>query len=303
MTNQTINHLLNIYQDFKMPSSPIDEWERGGRDKLAEKLQVFVNTGKTLQFSLLGYPFKSLNHRDKTLGALPDAGEKVSLDNFSRFADRIRAIYSPGACFTIISDGYAFSDLLGAAEREVAQYSEIVRDMTADAPIDIYDLFSFYPRRLTLPEMRERLMMEHGISEEELERRILTDPNVNGLYRGMTRFMMEELAVRSYPSNNQLQKAAKILTREMMRRNEAYSALVRTSFPDHIRLSMHQSTNNGVKYSFQLIPSTNAIHSPWHAALVVKKDQSYATMHRKDAEEAGYELVYENAQPYFFQEK
>lgn len=300
--NPAVNQILDIFQDFRMPSTTIDEYDKGGKEKLADRLATFVDAGQTIQFSMLGYPFKSLNHRDKTLGPLPDLGENVSLINFGHFAERVGAVYGPGACFSIVSDGWAFSDLLDAPWHEVAKYSEILRDMAADLPIDFYDMYSFYPRNMKMPEMREKLMTDFAPTEEELQRRILQDPNVNALYRGMMFFMTEELAIREYPNRSQLQKAAKILTREMMRRNEAYSALVQKEFAGHIRLSMHQSTNNGAKYSFQLIPSQKARHSPWHSALLVHKDNSYETVHRKDAIAAGHELVYENGQPYYFTE-
>lgn len=300
---EPINQILDIFQDFRMPPSVIDEYDKGGKEKLADKLRVFVMSMQPLKFSMLGYPFKSLNDRDKVLGKLPDLGEKTSLDNFNDFAQRIGKIYAPGVQFSIISDGYIFSDLLGADGRDVARYEEIAKDMACEAPIDWYDMYSFYPRNMMTDEIREKILMQFGVSKEELERRILTDPNVNSLYRGMTIFMMEELAVKEFPSKSQLQKQAKVLTREMMFRNEAYSQLIQHEFSDHIRLSMHPSTNNGTKYSFQLIPSKNARYSPWHSALLIQKDGSFSTVHRKDAVAAGYELVYENNQPYYFQEK
>lgn len=301
--NPIINQILDIFQDFRMPSTSIDEYDKGGKEKLADKLATFVDANKVIQFSMLGYPFKSLNHRDKVLGSLPDLGEQVSLGNFGRFAERISEIYAPGACFSIVSDGWAFSDILGASDKEVREYAEIVRSMALDLPIDFYDLYNFYPRSMNLTEMREKLMTQFAPTEEELERRILQDVNVNTLYRGMTIFMTEELAIKEFPSKSQRQKAAKILVREMMRRNEAYSALVQKEFSGHIRLSMHPSTNNGIKYSFQLIPSQNARHSPWHSALLIHKDSSYETIHRKDAIAAGHELAYSNGQPYYFAEK
>jgi pyoverdine/dityrosine biosynthesis protein Dit1 len=153
---------------------------------------------------------------------------------------------------------------------------------------------------LTLPAVREKIITQFGISPEELRGRILFDPNVNYLYRGISIFMIEELATQSFPSNNQRQKKAKALATEMMYRNEAYSKLIQTNFSDHIRLSMHPSINDGVKYSFQLIPG--ARFSPWHSCAVQFKSAQPTTMHRKDAEAAGYELVTVNNQPYYFQE-
>lgn len=303
MTQTTVNQILDIFQDFRMPPSPIDQYEAAGKQKLADRLSAFVASRNPIKFSMLGYPFKSINDRDKVLGKMPDLGEKVSMDNFADFANRIQAVYSPGACFSIISDGYIFSDLFGVSDADVRRYEDMVKDMGHDAPIDWYDMYSFYPRHMTAGDMREKITTQYGVTSDELERRILMDPDINTLYRGMIRFMNEDLAIKNYPSGNQLQKAAKILAREMMFRNEAYSHLVQDQFADHIRLSMHPSINSGAKYSFQLIPSKNARHSPWHSALLINKDGGFETIHRKDAVAKGFELVYENNQPYYFKEQ
>jgi pyoverdine/dityrosine biosynthesis protein Dit1 len=127
----------------------------------------------------------------------------------------------------------------------------------------------------------------------------LMDADVNSLYRGMIKFMTEDLAMKNFASNTQLQKQAKITAKEMMFRNEAYSSLIRNEFPDNIRLSMHPSVNNGTKFSFQLIPSKNAWTSPWHCALLVNNGE-YETIHRKDAIAAGYELVSKDGRPSHF---
>lgn len=128
--------------------------------------------------------------------------------------------------------------------------------------------------------------------------RILFEPDTTSLYRGMIRFMGEELAMYEYPSNNQREKAAKKLAREMMFRNEAYSNLVTHEFGNMIRLSMHQSTNSGKKFSFKLLPGDQK-HSAWHSA-IVKSGESIMTMHRKDALAQGYELIYVDGKPNHF---
>jgi hypothetical protein len=156
-----------------------------------------------------------------------------------------------------------------------------------------HDLWNF-------EKTRDDLVKHFGISDIELERRILTDPDVNFLYRGMIRFMGEEVAMKSFPSGNQLQKFAKKLAREMMFRNEAYSELVKREFSNSIRLSMHPSVNNGAKYSFQLIKGKDTRYSAWHCAIAVDQQGQIITIHRKDAEAAGYELIYENNQPFYY---
>jgi pyoverdine/dityrosine biosynthesis protein Dit1 len=159
----------------------------------------------------------------------------------------------------------------------------------------------FNDRNMSLTAIREKIMGQFGITPIELERRILMDTDVNILYRGMIKFMNLDLAIKDFASNSQLQKQSKVVAKEMMFRNEAYSTLIRSEFSDHIRLSMHHSINNGTKYSFQLIRSTgNVFTSAWHCALAIR-DGIIETIHKRDAIAQGFELVSVGGQPYFYQ--
>lgn len=292
--------LLSAFENFRMAPTPIDEFEQTGKSVLASKMQHFIDQSQPIEFVMLGYPMKSTNNRDKVLGKVPDMAEEVSILNFRRFNTEFKKIYQPGVKVTIVSDGFVFNDLLGEPDNIVHEYKERVIDMAKNSPLEVLELKDFWKRSFTMTMARNSLMESFGIDESEMQRRILMDPDVNFLYRGMIKFMEEELAIKEFASGNQLHKAAKNLTRQMMLRNEAYSMLVKNEFPNSIRLSMHPSVNNGAKYSFQMIPSKKAWTSPWHSALLVTADGSYATVHRKDAIEAGYELCYKNGKPYNF---
>lgn len=172
--------------------------------------------------------------------------------------------------------------------------------MASGVPLDIITMREFFSKKSTLNTMREKLMSNFGISNEELEQRILFDTDTNMLYKGMIKFMNLDLAIRDYSSKSQLQKESKKMAREMMFRNEAYSKMVQTEMSDHIRLSMHPSVNNGTKFSFQLIRSEHVWTSAWHCAVVMREDGLPETIHRKDAEARGLELVSVNNQPYFY---
>lgn len=284
-----------------MNPTPIDEYETVGKSLLANKMETFVTNNNPIDFVMLGYPIKSANDRDKVIGKLPDLAEEVSLRNFAKFNGLIQQIYNPGVKVTIVNDGFVFNDLLEVEDRTVRDYSEETKEMGKIAPMNWYTLEDFY-NGSSLNTKREKLMSNFGISDVELDRRILLDPDVNYLYKGMIRFMEQELAIKEFPSNNQLHIAAKRLTRQMMLRNEAYSNLVKKEFDSSIRLSMHPSVNNGNKYSFQLIPSPEAWTSPWHCALLIKNTGTIATIHKKDAIAAGHELVYQGGRPYYFQQ-
>lgn len=298
----SISAIIQVFDNFRMAPQADDQYEAKGKAVLSSKIDAFYSAQQPIKFSMLGYPFKSTNTRDKVLGPMPDLAEELSLQNFRRFADQVKEVYSPGVQFSFISDGLIFADIMNADEAITRDYYDRSRALSDrySVPATWFTMTDFYAPGLTLPVIREKITTQFGISPEELRRRILFDPNVNYLYRGISIFMTEELATQSFPSNNQKQKKAKSLATEMMFRNEAYSKLIQTNFSDHIRLSMHPSINDGVKYSFQLIPG--ARFSPWHSCAVQFKSAQPTTMHRKDAEAAGYELVNVNNQPYYFQE-
>ncbi len=293
--------VLDVFEGFRMPPSKINEWETGGRDMLATQLEPFIANNRTIEFLMLGYPFKSTNHRDKTLSTLPDLAEEVSMKNFERFGQEIQKVYTPGVKVTLLSDGFVFNDLLEERDEVVDQYAEVATDMARSAPVQLLSLKDVY-RGKDLVSARTSLLEHFGVSEIELERRILEDPNTTTLYRGMIRFMEEELAFKTFASKRQHHLAAKALARQMMFRNEAYSQLAQKEFSGSIRLSMHPTTNKG-KYSFQLIPSPEAWTSPWHCALLTKCNGVVATIHKKDAEAAGYELVKINGRDYAYAER
>jgi pyoverdine/dityrosine biosynthesis protein Dit1 len=298
---QQLSNVLQVFEKFRMPPSKINEWETGGRDLFSTQLEPFITANKQIEFLMLGYPFKSTNHVHKTLGVLPDLAEEVSMKNFEDFGKQISEVYTPGVKITLLSDGFVFNDILEERDSVVDEYAEVAREMARAAPVQLLSLKDVYGG-LDLSTARSKLLDHFGVSEIELESRILTDPNTTMLYRGMIRFMEEELAFKTFPSKRQHHLAAKSLARVMMFRNEAYSQLANSEFSSNIRLSMHPTTNKG-KYSFQLIPSPEAWTSPWHCALLTKCNGVVATIHKKDAELAGYELVKINGRDYAYTEK
>lgn len=293
-----VQKIIETYESFRIPGTAIDQFSMGGKTKLASQVCSYVRANKPIEFVMLGYPMKSPNARDKVLGVLPDLGEEASMRNFASFNEAVKQWHAPGVNITIVSDGYVFSDVMQVSDKVVAAYEEATIEMAKQAPVQWYNLTDFYSRNQTISGLRNKLINQFGITEADLEQRVLFDPDVNNLYRGMIRFMEQDLAIHSYDSNNQLHKAAKRTAREMMLRNEAYSQLVGTEFGDYIRLSMH-TTTNVKKFGFQLIPGTNAHHSPWHSA-VVDTGTELITIHKKDAEAAGYHLVYRDGRAYNF---
>ena len=295
---QTTQQILNIFEGYRMQPTQIDQYENTGKPILAEMIDRFVSFNDPIKFAMLGLPFKSTNIRDKVLSDLPDLGEELTIKNFETFNNHVKQVYSPGVSITVASDGYMFNDVLGVSDYTVQEYRRITEGYRNDSSVEIVDINDFFSSPSTSSN-REKIMQQFGYTWEKIEQEMLFNPDVQMLYKGMIRFMEEELANKTFPSNSQLHKAAKKLSREMMLRNEAYNQLVRKELNDHIRLSMHPSVNNGYKYSFKLIPGEHTQYSPWHCAIVMNGNEA-VTMHRIDAVNAGYKLVYKGKQPYNF---
>lgn len=294
--------IIEEFEKFMMPKLSIDQFKSQGRIKLVEKIIPCVNKSLPIDFVMLGLPFKSTNTRDKVLGNTPDLGEELMIKNFKRFEESISSVYKPGVKVNIASDGLIFNQLLGVEEKVVYHYKEVSEQIISDfkSPVEILDLHNFY--KGSLSDIREKLVSQFGVSEQRIESLILTDPDVNMLYKGMMIFMEEEQAMLEFPSKNQRVKSAKNLARKMMMINEAYSNLIKNEFKNSVRLSMHKSVNNGNKYSFQLIEGRpeNIWASPWHCTIVMDPTEGPVTMHKKDAELLNYELVTKDNKPYFY---
>lgn len=286
-----------------MPPTQADEYEAVGKEVLRKKLDSYTDTNRVVSFYMLGYPMKSPNDKMKVLGKLPDMGEEVSFKNFQDFEMRVKEVYKPGININLISDGFAFSDVLDIQDSTVEAYHEHCRDMSRNVSISWFNAKDFYPHSMSTREIREKLMTQFAPTREQMEQKILMDLDTNALFRGMIIFMKGDLAIHPFTSGNQLQQQARITAKQMMIRNEAYSKLVQSEFKDSIRLSMHQSVNNGTKFAFQLIPGKGASRSPWHSSLFIDEEEEnnqFFTLHREDAEKQGLHLVYNESRPYYF---
>lgn len=108
-------------------------------------------------------------------------------------------------------------------------------------------------------ELCRRLMLGIGGADRSFIRSLIEqqEPETLGLYRGQTRFMLEDLAdvpsVKSL-SGKQKKKTAALVAEEMISRNQGYSNLVELLLPNYVRLSIHAHNNKGPKFAIRLLP-------------------------------------------------
>jgi hypothetical protein len=109
-------------------------------------------------------------------------------------------------------------------------------------------------------ELCRKLMLGIGGPDRAYIRQLITEqePDALGLYRGQTRFMLEDLAdvpsVKTM-SGKQKKKTAALVAEEMMSRNQAYSNLTELLLPNYVRLSIHAHNNAGPKFAVRLLPA------------------------------------------------
>ena len=87
-----VDKIIGVFEGFRMTPLVIDQFESVGKAVLREKLSPFVAANKTIKFSIMGFPMKSPNTRDKVLGTLPDLAEQATLENFAHFGKLIKSV-------------------------------------------------------------------------------------------------------------------------------------------------------------------------------------------------------------------
>ncbi|KAL2173266.1 Pyoverdine/dityrosine biosynthesis protein-domain-containing protein [Thermothelomyces heterothallicus CBS 202.75] len=321
--------IVDLFDSYLRYQGKDDKWVDGGRTYFTERVRHFTAQERPIEFCLPAFPCKSSN-RDKVTGPDPDRGEELALERLHDFVEAVERIYGPGAKLWIISDGHVFSDCIGVDDADVDAYGEKLKQMNHAIGVrrgntnrvgfkSLVDLFRLSTSAGDggLPALAQRLSLlpsiDHHVStklteEAELCRRLLMagcgprrsavrakidskDPAITALYRGFSRFMLEDLEHHPYTRNltrSQQKKLSAKVAFEMILRNQAYSNLVEMLFPNHVRLSIHAHNNAGPKFGIQLfdpsrvravqtlsadgelMTSLDLLHipTPWHNSVV-----------------------------------
>ncbi|KAG5916374.1 hypothetical protein E4U42_007686 [Claviceps africana] len=319
--------IVDLFDRTLRYESSCDKWGQGGRSVFRESVSHFTRRGQAVEFCLPAFPCKS-SSTGKVLSKAPDLGEYLALENMHNFLLDIEAIYEPGAKLWIISDGHVFSDCIGVDDDVVDRYGarlqamnqDIVRLQGGKERIGFRSLPQLFASHCSsggelagaretynmLPDLvhhiatkmtceaemcRKILMMGFQLDDAELRNMLSAqDASMIALYRGFSKFMLEDLTTNKYTSHlsrSQLRKKSAKVAFEMMQRNQAYSNLVQILFPHHVRLSIHAHDNAGPKFGIQMLGrdvvptdvlppngsdsnSCDKLHvpTPWHNCIV-----------------------------------
>lgn len=266
------------------------------------KLDSFIAAGEPIHFVIPAFPAKSPNLR-KVIGPLPDLAERLALDFLQSFCDDLGEFYPPGARLTICSDGHVFGDLVGVPDPAVSRYREALDQLLAAPRTDkvaTYGLDDAFGQQ-EYPRLRELLETDYAMSTDELRYWVRRDPQWLSLFNGIHRFMLEDqLVLRPWLSRNKLRLESKDLAYQVIRRSNAWGAVVREKFPDAVRLSIHPQTAHSAKIGFHLVRTTDNWLTPWHS-VALDSGGSFTLVKRAEAERLGASLIWRGDRPSHFE--
>ncbi|POM60958.1 hypothetical protein PHPALM_30103, partial [Phytophthora palmivora] len=243
-------HFLDKFSDIQSRfPSPIDRFEEEGKPKMEQIVMGLIERRVPITLVLPSFPFKSPNSADKVLGKLPDRAEELSLTRLERFCREVEEAYPPGCRIVIFSDGRVFNDLLGVSLRDLYAFEIELKRMVKEAGLThiCFDSMDNYVKNVAnpIPEILERFNVLHM----DFDVRIKTESAIRNTYCSFCKFLERDLAPQWVGmSRTAMKRNCGKIAKQMMHRNVGFSALVDDSYPDALRISIHQYNNAGPKF-------------------------------------------------------
>ncbi|MFG2182016.1 L-tyrosine/L-tryptophan isonitrile synthase family protein [Streptomyces abikoensis] len=264
-------------------------------EQLAQ-IREFTDANEPVVLTLPGFPCKSPNPA-KVLGHLPDEGERLSLAFLDRLCDRIGEVYAPGARLVICSDGHIFGDLIHVPDEHIDAYGDELRALIEREGLTHLDTFDLRQVHGDLPHDEKRRLVVDAYAPPLESLRALTraDLETARLYRGITRFLVEDTADFE-GSRSALQRECRARAYGVIARSRAWGDLIADHFPRSVRLSIHPQRPGSAKFGIRLLDTDDAWATPWHTAVLRTPDGAARLVRREEAERAG-RLVLRDGRP------
>lgn len=290
-----VNILACVFRDNRVLPGTAAGLTRASSAMHLPRVLAFVRAGQPVELVLPAFPAKAPNLQ-KVLGPLPDLAEERAIERLSELLDAIGEVWKPGARLTLCSDGHVFADAVGVSDADVDRYRAALLALIEDPRIGWFDLASAFGDG-TPAQMRTLLLARHGTNVEALRQRAGASPAVAAQVDGIHRFLFEdEVVLRPGLSRSQARKATRERAYEVVRRSEAWGALVGSVFPSALRLSIHPQPDPSTKIGINLLGVKDPWLTPWHGAAVVSRSGT-TLMHRAEAEALGAKVVLDRGRP------
>ncbi|RGP67292.1 hypothetical protein FSPOR_6050 [Fusarium sporotrichioides] len=316
--SKTSERILDVILEYSLNKfDSTAELHSKGRPKFLAIISRFVRARQTVVMCLPAFPFKSANKIEKVLGNLPDKAEELSLARLNSMCATIGRFYEPGAELTIISDGLVYNDI---SDLETWRYGSELRAMAERKDFSnlafsrLQDLVAVKGLPNELNELtyvanatnfRRTLFNKYGRDGDlDIDHEIATNMDTLGTYKGYCRFLKSDLQHIYGPakSSAKYRKDVKYLAKQLLIRGYAFAGAVKARFPDHLRLSIHQSTGEH-KISLSLLNTKSGFTTPWHCSVALMEDGEWLSGLAIDFKaDRLLELVEEDGRPSYFRE-
>ncbi|SPE48277.1 Pyoverdine/dityrosine biosynthesis protein [Streptomyces netropsis] len=261
-----------------------------------DQIRHFTEAGEPVLFTLPGFPCKSPNPA-KVLGHLPDEGERLSLGFLDRLCARIGEMYEPGARMLICSDGHIFGDLINVPDAHIDAYGDELRALIRRERLSHLDTFDLRHVHGELDYDTKRALVTDAYAPdlETLRAQARTDEETARLYRGITRFLVEDTAGFT-GTRSALQRECRARAYGVIARSRAWGDLIADCHPRSVRLSIHPQRPGAAKFGIRLLDAADAWATPWHTTVLREAGGRARLVHRADAERIG-RLVLRDGRP------
>ncbi|MFI6007801.1 L-tyrosine/L-tryptophan isonitrile synthase family protein [Streptomyces sp. NPDC051243] len=264
------------------------------------RITDFVREDAPVLFTLPGFPCKSPNPA-KTLGHLPDMGERLSLTFLDTLCTEIERIHPPGAHVVICSDGHVFGDLIRVPDHHIDAYADELRALILQSDLRHLSVFDLRDVLGDLPHdtKRARVHDRYAPALDALRAEVRTDATTLALYRGITRFLVEDTA-DFRGTRSALQRECRRRAYGVIQRSRAWGALIAEHHPRAVRLSIHPQPAGAAKFGIRLLDAPDAWTTPWHSAALHEPDGTWTLMPRARAQQLG-RPVHRDGRPSHFE--
>ena len=257
-----------------------DQFDSVGKKKLADDLSTFVKQGRPIELILPSFPFKSPNFRDKTSGSRPDFGEVLALRRLDEMCRAIADIHPDGVQLKILSDGTTFNDVIGVPDEDLKYYRDTVKTLLSSPHISWASLTGLVGTQDSPEAYRTALIEKADLPYADLEEfteAVATDEELRSAHDKMCDFLYNDLRLAGNEDleNEKYFTLIRETSYEVMYRNRALVAAVAKTYPDAIRLSVHQYDNSGGKFTFGFSDAASPM-APWHKVTLRKLDGSFS---------------------------
>ncbi len=291
LNNRVVNQIGDFLLEYALlydidkrsidPTSEVsDKVNFTGFSVIKEKIANIVNTGKPINFNVVGFPHKSPNTEKKVSSLLPDEAEQYSLEYINSLLTKITKVYPPGASLTIFTDGTVFCDAEGIDDTVVFAYEKQLKQLAAHMlQIKIITLSDLLPE--LSPDKMRLAVEKFSPSNSEFEQRLLHDVKLRDEITLMEKRLMLNF---DYPAGHLYIKKHPIawIAKKLVHRSMQYGNFLATfRNTQDIRLSVHYQPDVSTKIGIKL--SDNSHITPWHGVLVIDPNGSKRIEHREDS--------------------